>query len=38
MSVGQYFIEKRFGRGHGPVAESGDGVLSRWFTARKVQR
>lgn len=38
MSVGQHFLEKRFGRGHGPVAESGEGALSRWFAVRKVSR
>jgi polar amino acid transport system permease protein len=38
MSVGQHFIEKRFGRGYGPIEGTQEGALSRWFGARKVQR
>ena len=38
MSIGQHFIEKRFGRGYGPIEGSTEGALSRWFGARKVQR
>ncbi len=38
MSIGQHFIEKRFGRGYGPIEGSNEGALSRWFGARKVQR
>ena len=38
MSIGQHFIEKRFGRGYGPIEGSHEGALSRWFGARKVQR
>lgn len=38
MSVGQHFIEKHFGRGYGPIEGSSEGMLSRWFGARKVPR
>jgi polar amino acid transport system permease protein len=35
LSVGQYFLEQRFGRGCGPSSGS-PGMLSRWFGTREV--
>ncbi len=38
MSIGQHFIEKRFGRGYGPIEGTNEGALSRWFGVRRVHR
>jgi polar amino acid transport system permease protein len=38
MTVGQHFIEKRFGRGFGPIEDTSEGFLSRWFGARELKR
>ncbi|CAA9376992.1 amino acid ABC transporter permease [uncultured Nocardioides sp.] len=34
LSVGQYFLERRFGRGHGPGG-SQPGLAQRWLAGRK---